>query len=189
MQEAEGAVSNKTIDSIAKNTNAKIVYKTAENKNIESKEISEKNKKEPTSSVDSLNTKSPNKVVTSERKQSAYDFGYFLFGINNYGFTESHKKELDIVYAILKENPSIIVEVRGHTDSTGSGSVNSKLSKNRANKVANMLIAKGISKKRLIVKGYSSSFPIEPNTFADGKPNKEGMKMNRRVDFKIVSGN
>ncbi len=94
--------------------------------------------------------------------------------------------ELEKLYTFLKENGRIKVEVSGHTDSKGKDETNLKLSKDRAQSVVNYLIKRGIDKNRIIAKGYGETVPMAPNSTADGKPNLEGMQLNRRVELKII---
>ena len=108
--------------------------------------------------------------------------------------------ELEKLYQLLAEKPTITVEVSGHTDNKGDANKNMALSKARAQAVVDYLVNtktkiyrvapfyyKGIDGNRLISKGYGSSQPIAPNTLPNGKPDIKGMQMNRRVEFKIIS--
>ncbi|HRG52280.1 MAG TPA: OmpA family protein, partial [Bacteroidia bacterium] len=61
-----------------------------------------------------------------------------------------------------------------------------KLSQSRAQAVVNALLSKGVSKTRLVAKGFGKTQPIAPNTLPDGKPNPAGMQQNRRVEVKII---
>jgi len=88
--------------------------------------------------------------------------------------------ELENVYKILTDNPSIKVELSGHTDSQGSDSYNLDLSDRRAKSVVDYLIKKGIAATRLVSKGYGEANPISSNDNADGR------QMNRRTEFKII---
>jgi len=90
-------------------------------------------------------------------------------------------KELNNLLDLLKNNPSMVVEISGHTDSKGSDQYNQVLSKKRAQAVVNWLVAKGISKDRLSYEGYGESRPLASN---DDEP--EGRELNRRTEFKIV---
>ena len=92
------------------------------------------------------------------------------------------KNSLSIINTVanaLKTNPSIKVEVAGHTDGLGVRSVNQKLSKRRANAVAIQLIEQGVDASRISAKGYGESSPIAPNT------DEAGRLKNRRVELKI----
>ncbi|MBN2537501.1 OmpA family protein [candidate division WOR-3 bacterium] len=82
---------------------------------------------------------------------------------------------------ILKENPSIRVEIQGHTDSDGSDSYNQQLSDRRAAAVVSYLVRNlGIDAGRLTSRGYGESNPVASNSTAEGKA------LNRRVEFFIL---
>lgn len=88
---------------------------------------------------------------------------------------------LDEVVAVMKQNPQIeIVEVGGHTDSTGSAELNRTLSQQRSESVVRYLVTKGIKQGRLTSKGFGPDVPIADN---DSEPGREA---NRRVEFKII---
>lgn len=88
--------------------------------------------------------------------------------------------ELENLHKILTDNPSIKVEISGHTDSKGSDEYNLKLSDDRSKSVVEWLINKGIKSDRLIYKGYGESVPIATND------TEEGRQLNRRTEFKII---
>lgn len=87
--------------------------------------------------------------------------------------------ELNRVVKILTENPSIKIEIGGHTDDKGSDETNKALSEKRAFEVYSYLISKSISKERLIYVGYGESKPKVPNTTESNRAT------NRRVELKI----
>lgn len=89
--------------------------------------------------------------------------------------------ELDRLYQILRDHPTLKVEISGHTDNVGSQDYNLKLSENRAKAVVDYLTAKGIPSNQLTYKGYAYSQPIAPNN------NDENRALNRRVEFKILA--
>ncbi len=88
--------------------------------------------------------------------------------------------ELDRTAEFMKNNPTIEIEIGGHTDNIGSDAFNQKLSERRAQAVADYLITKGVDKKRMTVVGYGPHRPIAFNT------DEEGRAMNRRVEFKVM---
>ena len=92
---------------------------------------------------------------------------------------ESHS-ELNRLIKLMNDAPNLKVEISGHTDNTGSASINNRLSQSRAEAVVNYLISKGISKDRLIAKGYGSALPIASNK------TEQGRQDNRRTEFKII---
>lgn len=87
---------------------------------------------------------------------------------------------LDDAAATLRKNPSIRVEVEGHTDSDGSAEYNESLSARRAATVYDYLVNRGVAEDRMTVRGYGESQPIADNTTATGKA------QNRRVVLGIV---
>ena len=88
---------------------------------------------------------------------------------------------LDEIVAMLKDNPQIeVLQVEGHTDSTGGAAVNRKQSQERAGSVRKDLVDKGIEGKRLVAKGFGPDRPIADNG------TDEGREQNRRVEFHIV---
>jgi len=99
--------------------------------------------------------------------------------------TDEMKKELDKIYILLKDNPSIKIEIINHTDARGSAKRNMQLSKKRANVIKNYLIQKGILPNRLIAKGAGESEII--NRCKNGvKCSEEEHKQNRRCEFIII---
>lgn len=88
--------------------------------------------------------------------------------------------ELDRLLNIMQDNPQMKVEILGHTDKTGSESINFKLSENRAKAVVEYLVQKGIDRSRMEYKGFGSLQPIADNA------NAKGRAKNRRVEFKIL---
>jgi len=88
---------------------------------------------------------------------------------------------LDQVADVMVGNPQIeLVEIQGHTDSTGSAAINRTLSKGRAESVRKYLAGKGVAKGRLTAKGFGPDVPLADNGTSEGRD------INRRVEFKIV---
>ncbi len=82
---------------------------------------------------------------------------------------------------ILKNNPTIQVEIHGHTDNVGARSYNMELSRDRAESVMNYLIeSKGINPTRLQARGFGPDKPIASNATESGR------QENRRVEFVVV---
>lgn len=88
--------------------------------------------------------------------------------------------ELDRLVTTLNEAPKMVIEVRGHTDNTGSNEINAKLSQDRADSVREYFISKGIEPDRIASKGFGESKPVSTND------TDEGRQQNRRVEFVIV---
>ncbi len=88
---------------------------------------------------------------------------------------------LDEFAEFLKSNPSVKVEIRGHTDNIGSAQTNITLSNRRAQAVYDYLLSKGVPKANVSYKGYGPNMPI-----ADNKT-EAGRAKNRRTEFYILS--
>ncbi|MBN1447041.1 MAG: PD40 domain-containing protein [Bacteroidetes bacterium] len=89
--------------------------------------------------------------------------------------------DLDRAVDWLKANPTVKVELAGHTDNVGSREYNKKLSLDRAQAVLDYLVKKGISPARVTAHGYGMSEPVATNE------TDEGRALNRRVEFRVVS--
>jgi outer membrane protein OmpA-like peptidoglycan-associated protein len=89
-------------------------------------------------------------------------------------------QELRKLLRIMQENPNMVIEVRGHTDSQGSESYNQYLSRQRAQEVVNFLNNNGIAPERTLCNGFGSTLPIASNK------NEVGRQLNRRVEILIV---
>ena len=88
--------------------------------------------------------------------------------------------ELNRLKKLLEENPSMKIQVNGHTDNVGSESDNLKLSTERAKSVYEFLVQNGIQASRLSFKGFGESQSIDSND------NPEGRQRNRRTEFLIT---
>ncbi len=88
--------------------------------------------------------------------------------------------ELERVVAFLNLNPTVSIEVTGHTDNTGNRAEKTQLSLFRAQAVQNYLVSKGIQKVRVRVKGAGMAQPIADNASAEGR------RKNRRVEFVVI---
>ena len=88
--------------------------------------------------------------------------------------------ELNKVVDFLKRNPTVSIEISGHTDSKGSDTYNQTLSQGRSQAVVDYLISQGIDASRLEAHGYGESKPIDSNDTEEGRAN------NRRVEFTVL---
>jgi outer membrane protein OmpA-like peptidoglycan-associated protein/tetratricopeptide (TPR) repeat protein len=89
--------------------------------------------------------------------------------------------ELDGLAKLLRENPTLIVGIYGHTDNKGGKEYNQKLSQERAESVVNYLIKNGISAQRLEAKGFGETQPVA------GNETSEDRQKNRRTELVILS--
>jgi outer membrane protein OmpA-like peptidoglycan-associated protein len=105
-----------------------------------------------------------------------------FFVANKYEILPESYPELDKLYDLLKEHPTIKIEIAGHTSANTSGEkFNQELSTNRALAVKEYVVRKGIAENRISHVGHGYSKPI----FKEEK--EELQARNRRVEFKIIS--
>jgi len=104
-----------------------------------------------------------------------------FFETKKFDLKPESQAELDILVQLLNDNPTVKIEISGHTDNVGKPADNLSLSNNRAKAVINYLISKGIAAQRLIAKGYGETKPV-----ADNKT-EEGKAKNRRTELKVTS--
>ena len=88
--------------------------------------------------------------------------------------------ELNYLRDLMLNNPTLVIQINGHTDNVGSDEDNLKLSNDRAKAVFSYLIKNGIQVARLSYKGFGESRPIESNDTAWGRQN------NRRTEFVMI---
>jgi len=109
-----------------------------------------------------------------------------FYDLNKYNIRPDAAIVLDKLAKILKDNPSVRIEIGSHTDSRATAEYNLKLSQNRSESVVAYLISKGIDKSRLVAKGYGESQLV--NKCADGVPcTEEEHQANRRTVIEILN--
>jgi len=102
-----------------------------------------------------------------------------LFDVDKTELKPESRATLEEVAKLLKSDPSLRIEVAGHTDNTGGADHNMKLSVGRAAAVVNALVGSyGIDKMRLQPQGYGGTKPVAPND------NDQGRAKNRRVELR-----
>lgn len=114
-----------------------------------------------------------------------------FYDYNKASLRDASKNELDRLTKLLKENPTIKIELSAHTDSRGGDKYNQDLSQRRAQSCVDYLIKNGIGADRLVSKGYGeeklliSDAEIAKLKFDDEK--EDAHQQNRRTEFKILS--
>lgn len=89
--------------------------------------------------------------------------------------------ELERIIEMLTKNPTLKIEIGGHTDNVGDDAYNKRLSQARADAVVNYLLKNNVNTAQMKGVGYGETKPSSPNTTEQGKA------MNRRVEFIIKS--
>ena len=87
---------------------------------------------------------------------------------------------LDSVVLVVNEYNKTLIEITGHTDSTGSDQHNQVLSEQRATSVASYFRSRQVVPERLVTEGFGERFPIASNDTPDGR------QQNRRVELRLV---
>lgn len=102
------------------------------------------------------------------------------FDVGSYTLQPQFRATLDTIAQSMNQYPDSLIDVYGHTDSTGSEQFNQTLSENRARTVANYLVSRGVSSARIRSQGFGETMPIASNETDSGRAR------NRRVEIKIV---
>jgi outer membrane protein OmpA-like peptidoglycan-associated protein len=102
------------------------------------------------------------------------------FDVGSSTLKPAFRETLDKIAASMVQYPDSLIDVYGHTDSTGSDAYNQTLSENRARTVADYLTYKGVAAARIRSKGFGETMPIADNATDAGRAK------NRRVEVKIV---
>ncbi|MCG6187760.1 OmpA family protein [Maribellus maritimus] len=102
------------------------------------------------------------------------------FETDSFSILSKSEPELNKLIGFLENNPSLLIEIQGHTDDTGNQDKNEELSEMRAKSVAEYLVENGINKSRLSSKGFGQNQPVASNE------TEEGRQLNRRTTIKIL---
>ena len=106
---------------------------------------------------------------------------FIIFNTGKSTFKSGVTEKLDAIIDVMNTNPNANFVIEGHTDSTGSANVNSRISKARAMAVRDYLVKKGIATTRLDAQGFGEGQPIASNDTAEGR------EQNRRVVVKVTN--
>lgn len=128
--------------------------------------------------------KEPNVTEKPKAEKDAFDKPLILSNItfpnNSDKMLTSSFPSLNRLSIQMKNNPSLIIKITGHTDNVGAARYNERLSKNRAQAVADYLIkSRGIEESRIIVEGKGQTEPIAPND------TDQGRSKNRRIEVRF----
>ncbi len=109
------------------------------------------------------------------------------YNFNDATLRPDARKDLDLVIALMKQHPTLTVELASHTDNRGSAGYNTELSQRRANGVVEYLVTQGISRNRLRPVGYGEADPR--NRCRDGVVcNEQEYARNRRTSVRVLTG-
>lgn len=108
------------------------------------------------------------------------NFPDVTFATNSTTISSAMRNTLDGVAGSMVQYPNSLIDVMGHTDSTGSEQYNLDLSRRRAESVANYLTGRGVARARIETIGYGEQYPVADNT------SETGRAQNRRVEIRIT---
>ncbi len=109
------------------------------------------------------------------------------YNFNDATLRPDARKDLDLLIALMRQQPTIVVELASHTDCRGSSYYNQDLSQRRANGVVEYLVTQGVDRKRLIPVGYGES--ELRNRCTDGvNCTEQEHARNRRTEMRINTG-
>jgi len=103
--------------------------------------------------------------------------GNVTFDVNQAAVQSSFYPVLNSVGLVLDEYDKTLIDINGHTDSTGAVQYNMDLSRRRAGSVADYLAGRGIDRNRVFTQGFGPHYPVAENSTADGR------RTNRRVEL------
>lgn len=106
--------------------------------------------------------------------------GNITFDVNKADINAGFYPVLDSVAKVLNKYEKTLVEIAGHTDSTGSDAINQPLSERRAGSVSAYLESRQVLPMRMASFGLSSKHPVADNSTAEGR------QLNRRVEITLV---
>lgn len=104
------------------------------------------------------------------------------YDLDKYDIRADAAPELDKLAQLLKDNPTMVIELSSHTDTRGSDAYNMTLSQRRAESVVNYLVLKGIDAERMEARGYG-----ERDLIIQSAKTEEEHQRNRRTEFTILS--
>jgi outer membrane protein OmpA-like peptidoglycan-associated protein len=104
-----------------------------------------------------------------------------LFAFDSYELAATYNQTLNDLAKFASKYKQFKIFLDGHTDITGRASYNLRLSKNRANSVRTYLEGRGLDASNFVIASYGFNKPVATNK------TKEGRRLNRRVEIKLVS--
>ena len=116
------------------------------------------------------------KLITQYKRTYRLDVH---FAPNRSDLYPAAKKEVDNLLGEMQKNPTMKVEVAGHTDNVGDDKLNMQVSQKRANAIKSYLVEKGVAEKRIVAKGYGETAPVGDNATEDGR------NRNRRIEIRM----
>ncbi len=171
--------------------NSKTAIQSNNKKNSRKSKKKPKKKKEKESTmvvkVEDTSTEPQEEVVgLNKEEKKEFVINTIYYTPNDEIITPVNRRELDILADMLIMYPSLKLEIKAHTKEEGLEAYDLYFSIKRAEKVAEYLVGKSISKDRICLKGYGSNYPIAKMEIG-GKKSKIAEKVNSRIEFTIIN--
>lgn len=144
-------------------------------------------------------------VLDPITKGLVLEFPPIYYNYNKWDIRDDAAQVLAQMEKVMRDNPTILVEIGSHTDARSTIDYNDKLSQKRAESVVNHLIKNGIANERLVAKGYGERIPLKieydlmgftkgtvlteeylEKEVTDSLMRENGHQLNRRTEFKII---
>lgn len=122
-----------------------------------------------------------NIVLTPLEKEATLELKNIFFDTDKATLKAESTIELEQVKQLLLNNPTLKIELSGHTDSQGTKEYNQQLSEARAKSVYDWLVNEGIPSDRLSARGYGKTQPVSENETSEGRAK------NRRTEMKVLN--
>jgi hypothetical protein len=111
---------------------------------------------------------------------SSLELPTLIFAQGKFALLPGSYAELNRLARTMADNPTVNIQLEGHTDNQGNAALNQKLSEERVGEVRRYLITRGVPETRISVVGYGGTRPRASNE------KEETRRLNRRVEFTIV---
>lgn len=144
--------------------------------------VLDKDDKCPNEAGVASNNGCPAQVITKEAESSLKEYAKaILFNVGKTSFKAGVTSKLNEMVKVMNNNPNATFVIEGHTDSSGSASLNLRISEKRAIAVRDYLVKQGVDTTRLEAIGYGEGEPVASNK------TRAGRAQNRRVVVKVTN--
>ena len=114
-----------------------------------------------------------------------FNISIIYFDLDKWNIRPDAAEDLEKIIAVMKQYPTMVVDIRSHTDSRQTHKYNELLSDRRAKSTLEFMVKNGISRSRLTAKGYGENQLL--NNCADDVPcSEEEHQKNRRSEFIVI---
>ena len=161
--------------------NTKVIIPGPTPEELAATQLAEEEELKAQAMVEAAQEQAQKEVIELEAEiKKVIDLENINFELNKARLTEKSLNTISHIASILKEHPTVHVEIAGHTDSSGDDAYNLNLSQSRVDSVKKRLIEMGIDSSRLEAIGYGETQALVSND------TEENRHLNRRVEFKII---